>query len=88
MLVGADVPARNCNDYSGMAPSTPMAVVRPADPTGVAAAMRICHTHGVAVVPEGGMSGLCGGARAAPDQIALSLERLVASRRSSALPRR
>ena len=39
--------------------------------------MRICHRHGVAVVPQGGLTGLCGGARAAPDQIALSLERLV-----------
>jgi FAD/FMN-containing dehydrogenase len=77
VLAGADVPARNRNDYSGLPPSTPLAVVRPADVAGVAAALRICHAHGIGVVPQGGLSGLCGGARAASDQIALSLERLV-----------
>jgi len=77
VLAGADVPLRNRNDYSGLAPSTPLAVIRPSDPQGVATAMRICHRHDVAVVPQGGLSGLCGGARAEPDQVALSLERLV-----------
>ena len=30
VLAGDDVPARNRNDYSGLVPSTPLAVVRPA----------------------------------------------------------
>lgn len=77
VLVGADVPARNRNDYSGLTATMPLAVVRPADPAGVAEAMRICHQHGIAVVPQGGLTGLCGGARASAEQIALSLERLV-----------
>ena len=77
VLAGQDVPARNRNDYSGLLPTQPMAVVRPADPAGVAAAMRICHEHGVAVVPQGGLTGLCGGSRAEGGEIALSLERLV-----------
>jgi len=77
VLVGKDVPARNQNDYSGLAPTQPMAVVRPADPTGVATAMRLCHEYGIAVVPQGGLTGLCGGSRATEDQIALSLERLI-----------
>ncbi|PXW95462.1 FAD/FMN-containing dehydrogenase [Sphaerotilus hippei] len=74
---GADLPVRHHNDASGLPASVPLVVVRPADTAGVAAAMRICHAHGVAVVPQGGLTGLCGGARAAPDQVALSLERLV-----------
>ena len=71
------VPARNRNDYSGLAPTQPLAMVRPADTEGVAAVLRICHAHGIAVVPQGGLTGLCGGARAQGDEIALSLERLV-----------
>ena len=70
VFCGADIPERNQNDYSGLQPSPPLAVVRPADTAGVAAALRICHAHGVPVVPQGGMTGLCGGARAAPDQVA------------------
>ena len=77
VLIGEDVPARNRNDYSGLAPTQPLAVVRPADTAGVAAALRICHAHGVAVVPQGGLTGLCGGGRAGAGEIALSLERLV-----------
>lgn len=71
------VPTRNRNDYSGLAPTDPLAVVRPADTAGVAATLRICNEHGVAVVPQGGLTGLCGGARAGSREVALSLERLV-----------
>jgi len=76
VMAGGDVPARNRNDYSGMPATAPLAVVRPADTAGVAAALRICHAHGIAVVPQGGLTGLCGGGRAGPGEIALSLERL------------
>lgn len=74
---GADVPLRNHNDCSGLLASPPLAVVRPLDTAGVAAAMRICDAHGAGVVPQGGLTGLCGGARAAGGQVAMSLERLV-----------
>jgi FAD/FMN-containing dehydrogenase len=77
VLAGDDVPVRNTNDWSPQLPVQPLAVVRPADPAGVAAAMRICHEAGLAVVPQGGMTGLCGGGRPIEGAIALSLERLV-----------
>ncbi|APW36465.1 FAD-binding oxidoreductase [Rhodoferax koreense] len=77
VFIAADVPARNRNDYSGIGPTAPLAMVRPADTAGVAVALRICHTHGVAVVPQGGLTGLCGGGRAGAHEVALSLERLV-----------
>ncbi|SDP72058.1 FAD/FMN-containing dehydrogenase [Rhodoferax sp. OV413] len=77
VFIADEVPARNRNDYSGLAPTQPLAMVRPADVEGVATALRICHAHGIAVVPQGGLTGLCGGARAQSDEIALSLERLV-----------
>ena len=57
--------------------NTPL-VARPGTTAEVAAVMRICHQHGVGVVPQGGNTGLVGGS--VPDetgsQILLSLERL------------
>ena len=74
---GAEVPERNRNDWSPLPPVTPLAVVRPSTPEGVATAMGLAHRHGVPVVPQGGLTGLAGGARPVADGIALSLERLV-----------
>jgi FAD/FMN-containing dehydrogenase len=77
VLIGDDVPERNCRDWSTQAPQRPLAVVRPADVQGVAAAMRACRAAGLKVVPQGGLTGLCGGARPEPGWVALSLERMV-----------
>lgn len=53
-------------------------VVLPASTREVAAVMRICHEHGIGVVPHGGNTSYCGGAT--PDdsgtQIVLGLKRL------------
>ncbi|MCC6472303.1 MAG: FAD-binding oxidoreductase [Burkholderiales bacterium] len=56
----------------------PLALVRPASTAEVAAAMRICAHTGTAVVPQGGNTGLCGGATpdASGRQIVLSLARM------------
>lgn len=60
--------------YSGHA----LAVVRPRDTEEVAAVMRLCYEHRTPVVPQGGNTGLCGGAT--PDDsgqaIVMSLVRL------------
>ena len=62
------------NAYRGRA----ALVVRPASAGEVAAVVRACHQAGVALVPQGGNTGLCGGS--IPDdsgrQIVLSLTRL------------
>ncbi|MFG3601941.1 FAD-binding oxidoreductase [Micromonospora chersina] len=62
------------NAYSG----TAAAVVRPGDTGQVAAVVALCRDAGVAVVPQGGNTGLCGGA--VPDssgrQLVLSLTRM------------
>jgi FAD/FMN-containing dehydrogenase len=54
------------------------AVVRPGSTAEVAAVARVCAEHGVPMVPQGGNTGLCGGAtpRAAGDEIVLQLSRL------------
>ncbi len=77
VLTGSDVPQRNEQDWSTLPPVRPLAVVRPSTPEGVASAMRIAAACGVAVVPQGGLTGLAGGARPIAGAIALSLERLV-----------
>ncbi|MDE2372381.1 MAG: FAD-binding oxidoreductase [Burkholderiales bacterium] len=52
------------------------ALVRPADTAEVAAVLRWCHAHRVAVVPQGGLTGLVHGSDAASDQVIVSLERM------------
>lgn len=57
----------------------PSGVARPASTAEVAAVMRACHAAGVAVVPQGGNTGLCGGAVLdRPGGIILSLARMAA----------
>ncbi|MGH8852026.1 MAG: FAD-binding oxidoreductase [Casimicrobiaceae bacterium] len=54
------------------------AVVRPGSTDEVAAVVRCCASHGVPVVPQGGNTGLCGGAtpHMAGNEIVLTLARL------------
>jgi FAD/FMN-containing dehydrogenase len=77
VLIGADAPDRNRADWSTQPPVQPLAVVRPLDAAGVSKALRACRATGVPVVPQGGMTGLCGGARPEAGWVALSLERMV-----------
>lgn len=77
VLFGDEVPQRNRNDWSTQPPTRPLAVVRPVDAAGVSAALVACREAGVPVVPQGGLTGLCGGARPEDGWVALSLERMV-----------
>ena len=77
VLVGADIPARNCNDWSASLPQTPLAVVRPLNAAGVSLAIAACHKARLPFVPQGGLTGLCGGAAPEPGWVAISLERMV-----------
>lgn len=74
--IGEAVPARNCADESGLAPTRPRAVLLPRNTDEVSAALRICHEHGQPVVTQGGLTGLAGGAHPHAAEIALSLERM------------
>ncbi len=77
VLTGGDIPERNRDDWSGLPPTQPLAVVRPRTTAEVAAALRVCHAHRQPVVPQGGLTGLCGGGRASESEVALSLERMI-----------
>lgn len=52
------------------------ALVRPASTAEVSAVLRRCHDRGIAVVPQGGLTGLVRGADAGPDEVIVSLERM------------
>lgn len=52
------------------------AVVRPASTDEVAAVVKLCAEHNVSIVPQGGNTGLCGGAVSDGGQIILSLARM------------
>lgn len=55
----------------------PLGVARPASTDEVAGVVRVCHEAGLAVVPQGGNTGLCGGAVAhRPSSVVLSLARM------------
>lgn len=73
---GADLPQRNRTDWSFLPPTDPVAVMRPTTTEEVASILRHCVANGIPVTPQGGLTGLCGGARALDGGVALSLERM------------
>ena len=70
-------------DWRGLFEGRPLCIARPASTVEVAATLRLCAKHGAAVVPQGGNTGLAGGAT--PDrsgtQVLVLLDRMTAVRR-------
>lgn len=54
----------------------PLAVATPRSTEEVSELLRICHAHGTPVVPQGGLTGLVGGATPVAGCVALSMSRL------------
>jgi FAD/FMN-containing dehydrogenase len=73
-------------DWRGRYTGAALGLASPASTQEVAALVRLCAEHGVPIVPQGGNSGMCGGAT--PDEsgeaILLSLRRMNAIRRLDA----
>lgn len=65
-------------DWRGRFTGRALALASPASTAEVAALVRLCGEHGVAIVPQGGNSGMCGGATpdASGTQLLLSLRRM------------
>ena len=82
VLTDAAEMVRYCRDWHGDVSSSAVAVIRPRNVDDVAATVRLCAELGLAIVPQGGNTGLVlGGVPDAPDhQIVLSLERMNAIR--------
>jgi FAD/FMN-containing dehydrogenase len=76
VLRDAELRAPYERDYTGRFGAAAHAVVRPGDPAEVAAVLRACAEHGVALVPQGGNTGLVGGGVPRGGEVVLSLTRL------------
>ena len=72
VLVDADVRAGYEVDWTGRFRGTTPAVVRPADVDEVAAVVRWCADNRVAMVPQGGNTGLVGGGVPVDGEVVLS----------------
>ncbi|MFT3706367.1 MAG: FAD-binding oxidoreductase [Archangium sp.] len=63
-------------DWTKVFTPAPSLLVRPRSTAEVSQFLKLCSTHGIAVVPSGGRTGLAGGAVAAKGEVVLSLERM------------
>jgi len=74
-------------DHRGRYHGTALAVVRPGATAEVSEVVKLCAAHGVAVTPQGGNTGLCGGATPLANRpsILLRLDRLNRMRDISAI---
>lgn len=76
-----DAMAAYGRDWTGAFEARPAAVVRPADTAAVARVVAYCAREAIAVVPQGGRTGLVGGAAPRDGEVVLSLERMRRVRR-------
>jgi FAD/FMN-containing dehydrogenase len=76
VLLERDVMASYGTDWTGRFRGQPSAVIRPGDGAEVAAVVSLCRDAGVAVVPQGGNTGLVGGSVPLAGEAVLSLRRL------------
>ncbi len=76
VLSDADERAPYERDWTGRFVGTTPAVVRPADVDEVAGVIAVCRRHGVALVPQGGNTGLVGGSVPLDGEVVVSLRRL------------
>lgn len=77
LLTGEEVRQRS-DSWTGREQCRALAVALPADAAQVAAVVKLCRRAGIAVVPQGGKTGLVGGCRTRGDELVISLERMSA----------
>jgi FAD/FMN-containing dehydrogenase len=63
-------------DWRGRYTGSALAIVRPGGTAQVAEVVRLCAQAGVAIVPQGGNTGLCGGGTPTKGEVVVSLTRL------------
>jgi FAD/FMN-containing dehydrogenase len=76
VLVESEMMASYAIDWTGRFSGRPAAVVRPGNGQEVAALIALCQEVGVALVPQGGNTGLVGGSVPLGGEVVLSLRRL------------
>ncbi|MEP7022897.1 MAG: FAD-binding oxidoreductase [Actinomycetota bacterium] len=75
-VLTGDAAAGYVTDWTGRFQGSTPAVLRPADTAQTAAVLALCRQAGVAVVPQGGNTGLVGGGVPLHGEVVLSLARL------------
>ncbi|MFU2489032.1 FAD-binding oxidoreductase [Thauera sp. WH-1] len=75
-VLAGDASPRHLQDWSGTAGGVPLAILRPRSSDELARMLAICHAHDQPVVPQGGLTGLCGGAVPGAGEVVVSLERM------------
>ena len=76
VLTAAEDIAPYCTDWRGRYSGSALCVALPVGTEEVAAVVRTCAAAGVAIVPQGGNTGLCGGATPAGGEVLVSLRRM------------
>ena len=77
LLTGSDIEPRYLEDRcTPPRQGIPLAVARPGNTREVSRVLRACHAHRLPVVPQGGLTGLAGGATPTPGCLVLALERM------------
>ncbi|WP_029654941.1 FAD-binding oxidoreductase [Marinobacter daepoensis] len=71
-----DVPPAHLHDWSDERAGQPLALVTPRSTKQVSDVMAVCARHSIPVVPQGGLSGLAGGAVPSEGCLLLSLARM------------
>lgn len=78
LKVGREIPQAHLSDWSGEIGGAPMALCFPRSTESVSKILTLCHQHRVPVVPQGGLTGLAGGAVPSEQCLLLSLSRMCA----------
>jgi FAD/FMN-containing dehydrogenase len=76
VLIAAGDVAPYCTDWRGRYTGSAQCVALPGSTEEVAAVVRACAAAGVAVVPQGGNTGLCGGATPLGGEVVVNLRRM------------
>ena len=76
LQTGDAIEARHFGDYMVKSDAGPLAVALPRTADQVSAILRLCSAHRVPVVPQGGLTGLAGGATPVAGCVAVSLSRM------------
>ncbi|NYT59027.1 FAD-binding oxidoreductase [Alcaligenaceae bacterium] len=76
VLTGEQISDKYLQDWSGEKGGKPLAVVRPRSTDEISRTMAVCHAHHWPVVPQGGLTGLAGGAVPNQGAVVVSLERM------------
>ena len=77
VFLRGDIPEKHFSDWMTSSPvGTARALVRPASTQELSALLKLCYAHGVPVVPQGGLTGLAGGAQPVSDCVLVSLEKM------------